>query len=135
MTHPRLSRPLGGLGLGLALLAAGCGGESAGGPAIAELETTVADQAGHTTNAYCTVLPVLLGGRVRVEMDVAGEFSMLLEGDNRLVVLSFDGVKDAAELELALDAETLRSTYSDNIDVTTNGDRHFVVRLSSGCKP
>ena len=131
MTHTRRSCCV----LVLGLLAAGCGGDSSGGPAIAELETTVADQAGHTTNAYCTVLPVLLGGRVRVEMDVAGEFSMLLEGDNHLVMLSFDGVKDAADLEIAIDAETLRSTYAENIDVTTDRDRHFVVRLSSGCNP
>jgi len=131
MTHTRVSA----LALVLGLLVLGCGGESAGGPAIAELGTSVADLAGHTTNTYCTVLPVLLGGRVRVEMDVAGEFSMLLEGDNHLVVLSFDGVRDAAELELAIDAETLRSTYSESIDVTTTKDRHFVVRLASGCDP
>jgi len=131
MTRPRVSAHA----LVLGLLALGCGGESAGGPAIAELQTTVADLAGHTTNAYCTVLPVLLGSRVRVEMDVAGEFSMLLEGDNDLVVLSFDGVRDAAELGLAIEAETLRSTYSESIDVTTSKDRRFVVRLASGCDP
>ena len=131
MTRTRVSAQA----LVLGLLALGCGGESAGGPGIAELETKVADLAGHTTNAYCTVLPVLLGGRVRVEMDVAGEFSMLLEGNNDLVVLSFDGVRDAAELELAIDAETLRSSYSESIDVTTSKDRRFVVRLASGCDP
>ena len=131
MTHTRFSAHA----LVLGLLTVGCGGESAGGEAIAELQTTVADLAGHTTNAYCTVLPVLLGGRVRAEIDVAGEFSMLLEGDNRLVVLSFDGVRDAAELEIAIDAETLRSTYSENIDVTTTKDRRFIVHLVSGCDP
>lgn len=131
MTRPRFSAHA----LLLGLLGLGCGDESAGGEAIAELQTTVADLAGHTTNAYCTVLPVLLGGRVRAEIDVAGEFSMLLEGDNRLVVLSFDGVRDAAELELAIDAATLRSSYSENIDVTTTKNRHFVVRLASGCDP
>lgn len=119
--------------LAATLFCAGCGGDSAGGPAVAELQTTARDLAGHTTNAYCTVLPVLLGGRVRAEIDVDGEFSMLLEGDHDLVQLSFEGVRDAPEL--AIDAETLRSTYSENLEVTTSRDRRFIVHLSSRCDP
>lgn len=121
--------------LAATVLGAGCGGESAGGPAVAELQTSVEDLAGHTTNAHCTVLPVLLGGRVRAEFDVDGEFSMLLEGNNDLVVLSFEGVRDAAELELAIDAETLRSAYSESLEVTTSRDRRFIVHLASRCQP
>lgn len=121
--------------LAATLLAAGCGGESAGGQELAELQTSVEDLAGHTTNAYCTVLPVLLGGRVRTEIDVEGEFSMLLEGNNDLVLLSFEGVRDAAELELAIDAETLRSTFSESLEVTTSRDRRFIVHLVSRCEP
>ena len=131
MTHTRRSCCV----LVLGLLAAGCGGDSDGGEPIAELRTTVEDLAGHSTNAYCTVLPVLLGGRVRAEIDVAGEFSMLLEGDNHLVVLSFEGVRDASELELAIDADALRSAYSESLDVTTTKNRQFIVRLTSGCTP
>jgi len=116
-----------------ALLALGCGDASAGGPAIAELEVSVEDQGGHTTNAHCAVLPVLLGGRVRAEIDVAGEFSMLLEGTNDFVLLSFEGVRDAAELGLAIDAETLRSTYTERLEVTTTENAEFVVRLASRC--
>ena len=123
------------LALQSALLGAGCGGESAGGPAIAELRTSVEDLGGHTTNAYCTVLPVLLGGRVRTEVDVGGEFSMLVEGDRELVRVSFGGVRDAADLELLIDAETLRSTYSESVEVTTEQDRRFIVRLQSRCTP
>lgn len=123
------------LALASALSSVGCSGESAGGSTIAELRTSVADLAGHTTNAYCTVLPVLLGGRVRTEVDVAGEFSMLIEGDRELVLVSFEGVRDAADLELSIDAETLRSTYSERVEVTTERDRHFIVQLKSGCHP
>ena len=118
-----------------ALLGVGCGGESAGGPANAELRTSVEDLGGHVTNAYCTVLPVLLGGRVRTEVDVAGEFSMLVEGDRELVLVSFEGVQHAADLELSIDAETLRSTYSESVEVTTEQNRHFIVRLESRCNP
>lgn len=121
--------------LAATLLTAGCGGESAGGQELAELQTSVEDLAGHTTNAYCTVLPVLLGGRVRTEIDVEGEFSMLLEGNNDLVLLSFEGVRDADELELAIDAETLRSTFSESLEVTTSRDRRFIVHLVSRCEP
>ncbi|HEU5073794.1 MAG TPA: hypothetical protein VFU02_06470 [Polyangiaceae bacterium] len=117
------------------LLGAGCGGESAGGPPLAKLQTSVADGQGHTTQTYCTVLPVLLGGRVRAEIDVAGEFSMLLEGNHDLVLLTFDGVHDAAELEFVIDAETLRSAYTERLEVTTLRDRPFVVHLASGCPP
>ena len=123
------------LALASALSSVGCSGESAGGSTIAELRTSVEDLAGHTTNAYCTVLPVLLGGRVRTEVDVAGEFSMLVEGDRELVLVSFEGVKGAADLELAIAAETLRSTYSENVEVTTDQGRRFSVRLESGCYP
>ena len=123
------------LALASALSSVGCSGESAGGSTIAELRTSVEDLAGHTTNAYCTVLPVLLGGRVRTEVDVAGEFSMLVEGDRELVLVSFEGVRDAADLELSIDAETLRSTYSERVEVTTERDRHFIVQLKSGCHP
>ena len=118
-----------------ALLGVGCGSESAGGPANAELRTSVEDLGGHTTNAYCTVLPVLLGGRVRTEVDVAGEFSMLVEGDHELVLVSFEGVQNAADLELSIDAETLRATYSERVEVTTAKNRHFIVRLESRCHP
>jgi len=128
-------RLLTSMALAGALLGGGCGGESAGGPAIAELRTSVQDLGGHTTNAYCTVLPVLLGGRVRTEVDVAGEFSMLVEGDRELVLVSFEGVKGAADLELAIAAETLRSTYAETVEVTTDQGRHFSVRLESGCYP
>lgn len=122
--------------LGVAfVLGAGCGGESAGGPALAKLQTSVSDGTGHTTNTHCTVLPVLLGGRVRAEIDVAGEFSMLLEGNHDLVLLTFDGVRDAAELEFAIDAETLRSAYTERLEVTTLRDRKFDVHLASGCPP
>lgn len=118
-----------------ALFGVGCGGESAGGPAIAELKTSVEDLGGHSTNAYCTVLPVLLGGRVRTEVDVAGEFSMLVEGDRELVLVSFDGVRDSDALELSIDAETLRSTYSESVELTTEQNRHFILRLTSRCDP
>jgi hypothetical protein len=123
------------LALFSALFGVGCGGESPGGPAIAELRTSVEDLGGHTTNAYCTVLPVLLGGRVRTEIDVAGEFSMLVEGDHELVLVSFEGVRDSSDLELSIDAETLRSTYSENVELTTERNRHFIVRLTSRCHP
>jgi len=118
-----------------ALWGAGCGDTSAGGPALAELQTSVEDLGGHTTNAYCTVLPVLLGGRVRTEVDVAGEFSMLVEGDHELVRVSFENVREAADLELWIAAESLRSTYSESVEVTTERDRRFVVRLRSRCNP
>lgn len=118
------------------LLAAGCGeGEAASGQELAELQTSVEDLAGHSTNAYCTVLPVLLGGRVRAEIDVDGEFSMLIEGNNDSVQLSFEGVRDAAELELSIDADTLRSTFSESLEVTTTRDRRFIVHLVSRCEP
>lgn len=119
--------------LSAALLAAGCGDASAGGPAPAELQTSVEDLAGHRTNAYCTVLPVLLGGRVRAEIDVDGEFSMLIDGNKDLVLLSFEGVRDTAVLELAVDAQALRSGYSEKLEVTTAKDRRFFVTLESGC--
>lgn len=131
MTRTRLQR----WALAATLLTAGCGDDSAGGQELAELQTSVEDSGGQTTNAYCTVLPVLLGGRVRTEIDVAGEFSMLLEGNNDLVLLSFDGVHDANELDLAIDAETLRSAYSESLEVTTTRDRRFIVHLSSRCTP
>lgn len=102
---------------------------------MAELQISVADPGGDTTNAHCTVLPVLLGGRVRAEIDVAGEFSMLLEGNNDLVLLSFAGVHDATELELAIDAETLHSVYTESLEVTTTRERRFIVHLSSRCTP
>ncbi|HEY6723106.1 MAG TPA: hypothetical protein VI197_03715 [Polyangiaceae bacterium] len=131
MTAARLGRWT----LAAVVLCGGCGGDSAGGPAVAELQTSVADPSGHTTNAYCTVLPVLLGGRARAEIDVAGEFSMLIEGNNDLVLISFDGVHDATELELAIDAGTLRAGYSESLEVTTTRERRFTVRLSSRCTP
>lgn len=131
MSEPRWRR----WALTLALLAAGCGGESAGGATLAELQTSVADSSGHTTNSYCTVLPVLLGGRVRAEIDVAGEFSMLVEGNNDRVLVTFEGVQDAPDLELAIDAETLRSVYTESLEVTTTRDRRFTVQLSSRCSP
>jgi hypothetical protein len=121
--------------LAATLWATGCGDDSAGGQDLAKLQTSVADPAGHRTNAYCTVLPVLLGGRVRAEIDVDGEFSMLIEGDKDLVLLSFEGVRDAADLELAIDAERLRSGYSETFEITTSKDRRFIVELASGCDP
>lgn len=120
--------------LATALAWGGCG-QSAGGPGLAELQVTVSDQGGRTTNAHCTVLPVLLGGRVRAEIDVAGEFSMLLEGNHDLVLVSFEGVRDEAQLELAIDAATLREAYEQEVAVTTHRDRHFIVTLSSRCSP
>lgn len=131
MRPTRLSR----WALAAALLAAGCGDDSAGGPAPAELQTSVEDLAGHRTNAHCTVLPVLLGGRVRAEIDVDGEFSMLIDGNKDLVLLSFEGVRDRADRELAIDAQMLRSGYSKRLEVTTANDRRFFVELASGCDP
>lgn len=127
--------PWGAGALACLVFAMACGGEAAGGPDIAEMETKVEDLAGHATNAHCTLFPVLLGGRVRDEIDVEGEFSMLIEGDRDLATVSFQGVHDADGLELAIEVDALRSNFSETLPIETTKSRRFNVELRGGCGP
>jgi hypothetical protein len=77
---------------------------------------------------------VLLGGRAQDEVDVAGEFTILLEADREGVVVSFSGVRGPDELRRELGVEELKSRYSEILDVSTDKDRRFFVHLSSGCQ-
>lgn len=123
------------LALACLALTTACGGQSPGGPEVAELETKVEDLAGHATNAHCTVFPVLLGGRVRDEIDVDGEFSMLIEGDRDLATVSFLGVADAEDLDFTIEVDALRSGYSETLPIQTSKSRRFSVELRAGCTP
>lgn len=110
-----------------------CGG-AAGGPQLAELEVFVLDGAGNRTDRHCTELPVLMGGRARDEIDVAGEFTMVVDGTPDLVSLTFLDVKHAADLRRDLSVDELKTGYAEELDVTTAEDRRFVVFLNSRCQ-
>lgn len=121
--------------VGLSPLHAACGSDTAGGPELTALETRVEDLAGHGTNTHCTVLPVLLGGRVLEEIDVDGEFRIRVEAARDLVVVSFRELTEPAGLTLAIETEELRTSYAETIAVETQNGRHFSVQLSGGCEP
>ena len=104
-------------------------------PELTALETRVEDLAGHGTNTHCTVLPVLLGGRVLEEIDVDGEFRIRVEAARDLVVVSFRELTEPAGLTLAIETEELRTSYAETIAVETQNGRHFSVQLSGGCEP
>lgn len=120
------------LGPTLVVLSA-CGGKP-GGPQLAELEVFAIDGAGHVSDRHCTEMPVLRGGRARDEIDVAGEFSLIVDATPQWVTLSFFEVENAEKLDRELLVEELREGYSEELDVTTTADRRFLVHLNSRCQ-
>ena len=121
--------------LALAAALVGCGAESSGGPELSELETVAVDLAGHRTDARCTIVPVLLGGRVRDEIDVADEFSIIVDATRDRVSVLFDGVNESEQTGLEIDAAQLQTAFNERIEIETTKARHFVVEFSSRCDP
>jgi hypothetical protein len=114
-------------------LSAACS-DAAGGPRLAELEMFVVDGAGHRTESHCTVVPVLPGGKALDDVDVAGEFSMHVDATPQVVLLTFSDVEEPGELRRELDVDELRAGYTEQLDVTTEAQRRFLVFLNSRCQ-
>jgi len=134
MNRRRTSAALSSVGA-LWLLLSACGAEGSGGPEVQQLETTVFDLAGHPSDSRCTVVPVLLGGRVRDEIDVAGEFSMVVDATRDMVSVSFNGVNDPSAAALTIEAAELVPAFQERVEIETLSARHFVVELTAGCQP
>ena len=113
----------------------GCMAESAGGPELSAMETVVLDLAGHRSDSRCTRVPVLLGGRVRDEIDVVGEFSIVVDATRDQVSVTFEGVKDPQALARNIDSLELEAPFTERVEVETVEARHFIVEFSSGCTP
>ncbi len=122
-----------GFALVTAVSAAACGG-AAGGPQLAELEVFVVDAAGNRTESHCTVVPVLRGGRALDDIHVKGEFSMHVDASPDIVELTFSEVDDAEDLRREIDVDELKMGYSEELDVTTDANRRFLVFLNSRCQ-
>ncbi len=134
MKRRKPSLATGWLCLALGMLTA-CGDDTSAEADPNELMLVVVDRAGHPSSAHCTVMPVLLGGRARDELDVAGEFGIVVDATPDLVTVSFVGVKDAANTDLSIEVPELTSAFRERIAIETIRSRHFVVELSGGCQP
>jgi hypothetical protein len=113
-------------------LAFGCS-ESAGGPEYASLAVRVENAAGEVTEPYCSVLPVMPGGRIEQELRVEEAFVITLSGNRDAIDVTFSGVVDADSARRSFSHSELRRTTSDAYTVTTPSGQEYLVMLSAPC--
>lgn len=115
-----------------AIVLASCD-SSAGGPNPPVASIEVENEAGEHTARRCTRLPVLLGSHTQDNLDLGGEFAVILFTSNDALDVALVGASFESGGTHSVSAEELRAGYAVELVVTSDGGERFLLHLTSGC--
>lgn len=119
---------------GLTLVVAGCSLEP-GGPQYAELGLRTLDNGGLEMHRDCVPLPVLPGGRVEEDLDLAPGLGALVTTMDDSAEVALVGTTDPVTGHVTVPKASLVTGYSKILPVTTTSGVTYSVVLSSPCVP
>ncbi len=113
---------------------AGCSLEP-GGPAYAEIGIRALDTAGTELESECFPLPVLPGGHLEEDLDLAPGLDAHVTTLDDSAEVSLMGTNDPSTAHVTVSKKALYAGYSKLLNVTTTGGAAYSIVLVGPCEP